>query len=132
MRKPCQPAHVLRKRCLARLLRDLSPARARGAGWGSRPLAPRLPGIYGHRVIQPSPYPLAHAGEGKDKERNMTDIHTLPATELVALYRAKKLSPVEATRVALGRIEALDKTYNAFCLVDAEGALAAAKASEQR
>jgi aspartyl-tRNA(Asn)/glutamyl-tRNA(Gln) amidotransferase subunit A len=63
---------------------------------------------------------------------NMTDIHTLSATELVALYRAKKLSPVEATRATLGRIEALDKTYNAFCLVDAEGALAAAKASEQR
>src|SRR3954467_9708019 len=62
----------------------------------------------------------------------MTDLHYLSATELVALYRAKQLSPVEATKATLQRIEALDRTYNAYCLVDAESALAEAKASEAR
>jgi aspartyl-tRNA(Asn)/glutamyl-tRNA(Gln) amidotransferase subunit A len=54
------------------------------------------------------------------------------ATELVARYREKKLSPVEATRAVLARIDALNPTLNAFNLVDHEGALAAAKASEAR
>jgi aspartyl-tRNA(Asn)/glutamyl-tRNA(Gln) amidotransferase subunit A len=62
----------------------------------------------------------------------MTDLPYLSATELVALYRARKLSPVEATRAALARIELLDGRYNAFCLVDAESALSAAKESEAR
>jgi aspartyl-tRNA(Asn)/glutamyl-tRNA(Gln) amidotransferase subunit A len=62
----------------------------------------------------------------------MTDLHTLSATELVALYRARKLSPVEATKATLDRIETLDRRYNAYCLVDAESALAEAKSSEER
>jgi aspartyl-tRNA(Asn)/glutamyl-tRNA(Gln) amidotransferase subunit A len=62
----------------------------------------------------------------------MTDLPYLSATELVALYRARKLSPVEATRAALDRIAQLDSRYNAFCLVDAERALADARESEAR
>jgi aspartyl-tRNA(Asn)/glutamyl-tRNA(Gln) amidotransferase subunit A len=54
------------------------------------------------------------------------------ATELVALYREKQLSPVEVTRAVLARIDALNPQLNAFNLVDHEGALAAAKASEAR
>jgi aspartyl-tRNA(Asn)/glutamyl-tRNA(Gln) amidotransferase subunit A len=54
------------------------------------------------------------------------------ATELVARYREKTLSPVDATRAVLTRIDALNPTLNAFNLVDHEGALAAAKASEAR
>lgn len=56
----------------------------------------------------------------------------LEATELVAGYRDKTVSPVEATREALDAIEAYDCAVNAFVFVDAEGALAAAKESEAR
>jgi aspartyl-tRNA(Asn)/glutamyl-tRNA(Gln) amidotransferase subunit A len=61
-----------------------------------------------------------------------TDPARLSATELVGLYRRKQLSPVEATRAVLERIERFDGALNAFCLVDAEGALAAARVSEDR
>ncbi len=56
----------------------------------------------------------------------------LSATELLAAYRSGALSPVEATRSVLERIVRLDPAVNAFCLVDADGALAAARASEGR
>jgi aspartyl-tRNA(Asn)/glutamyl-tRNA(Gln) amidotransferase subunit A len=54
------------------------------------------------------------------------------ATELVRLYRAKQLSPLEATQAVLARIGALNPRLNAFCLIDEAGALAAARASEAR
>ncbi len=56
----------------------------------------------------------------------------LSAVESLALYRARKLSPVEATKAALARIARLNARLNAFCLVDEESALASAKASEAR
>ena len=54
------------------------------------------------------------------------------AVELVEAYRQKALSPVEATEAALEAIGHYDNQVNAFVLVDAEGALAAAKESEAR
>jgi aspartyl-tRNA(Asn)/glutamyl-tRNA(Gln) amidotransferase subunit A len=62
----------------------------------------------------------------------MSELADLPAVELLAGYRAGTVSPVEATRAVLDRIAALDPAVNAFCLVDADGALAAAAASEER
>ncbi|MDQ3151049.1 MAG: amidase [Actinomycetota bacterium] len=62
----------------------------------------------------------------------MTTPADLTAVELLTAYRAGELSPVEATRDALDRIEALDGEVNAFCLVDADSALTSAKASEER
>ncbi|WP_448505426.1 amidase [Mycolicibacterium thermoresistibile] len=56
----------------------------------------------------------------------------LSAVELIECYRNKTYSPVEATHDALAAIAAYDPAVHAFVLVDAEGALAAAKASEQR
>jgi aspartyl-tRNA(Asn)/glutamyl-tRNA(Gln) amidotransferase subunit A len=56
----------------------------------------------------------------------------LTATELIAAYWAGELSPVEATQDTLDRIEQLDHQVRAFCLVDADRALQAAKASERR
>jgi aspartyl-tRNA(Asn)/glutamyl-tRNA(Gln) amidotransferase subunit A len=56
----------------------------------------------------------------------------LSAIELLHLYRRKSLSPVEATKAVLARIAALNPKLNAFCLVDADGALAAARTSEAR
>jgi aspartyl-tRNA(Asn)/glutamyl-tRNA(Gln) amidotransferase subunit A len=59
------------------------------------------------------------------------DLAYTPATELVALIRARKLSPVELTRAVLERIERLNPTLNAFCTVTADAALAAARTAEQ-
>ncbi|RZS36545.1 aspartyl-tRNA(Asn)/glutamyl-tRNA(Gln) amidotransferase subunit A [Herbihabitans rhizosphaerae] len=60
------------------------------------------------------------------------DAAELSATDLLAAYQAGTLSPVEATRAVLARIEERDPSVNAFCLVDAERALASAHESEQR
>jgi aspartyl-tRNA(Asn)/glutamyl-tRNA(Gln) amidotransferase subunit A len=54
------------------------------------------------------------------------------AAELVAAYRARERSPVEAAQECLDTIEARDGELNAFCLVDADTALADARASEAR
>ena len=54
------------------------------------------------------------------------------ATELLALYRTKGCSPVEAVDAVLSRISVLDDRLNAFRLVDAERALTAARESEER
>ncbi|MCH8926013.1 MAG: hypothetical protein IH924_07745, partial [Proteobacteria bacterium] len=60
------------------------------------------------------------------------DIARLSAGELIAGYRDGSLSPVEATRAALARIEKHDPALNAFRLVDAESALEEARKSEER
>ncbi|MES1151932.1 MAG: amidase [Dongia sp.] len=56
----------------------------------------------------------------------------MPATELVALYAARRLSPVEATKAALAEIERHNPALNAYCLVDDRRALEAARLSEAR
>jgi aspartyl-tRNA(Asn)/glutamyl-tRNA(Gln) amidotransferase subunit A len=61
-----------------------------------------------------------------------TDLADCSATELLALYAARRASPVEALQAVLARVERLNPLLNAFCLVDAETALAAARASESR
>jgi len=60
------------------------------------------------------------------------DFCSLSAVELLALYRRKKLSPVEVTRATLERIEKLNPVLNAFCLVDKKQAIENAKQSEKR
>ena len=60
------------------------------------------------------------------------DIGYTSAASLLDLYRRKVLSPVEVTRLLLDRLDALQPKLNAFCVIDHEGALAAARASEQR
>jgi aspartyl-tRNA(Asn)/glutamyl-tRNA(Gln) amidotransferase subunit A len=62
----------------------------------------------------------------------MTDPAALDAVELLGLYRQKKLSPVEALEAVLARIERFDPALNAFCLVDGERALVAARGSAAR
>ena len=44
-----------------------------------------------------------------------SDPALLSATDLIALYRMKALSPVEATRAALARIERHNGAVNASC-----------------
>ena len=62
----------------------------------------------------------------------MVDPADLSAVELAGAYRARELSPVDATAAVLARITALNGRVNAFCLVDEDTAMAAAAASEQR
>ena len=61
-----------------------------------------------------------------------TDITRLSATELLGLYQRRELSPVEATRAVLARIDTQNAATNAYCLVRDEETLASAKESEQR
>jgi len=59
------------------------------------------------------------------------DLCNLSATQLLQLYRAKVLSPVDVVRAALVRIEELNPRLNAFNFI-APDALTSAKASEAR
>ena len=61
-----------------------------------------------------------------------TALTELSAHELARLYGSLDLSPVEALRATLERIERLNPRVNALFHVDAEGAAAAARASEGR
>jgi Asp-tRNA(Asn)/Glu-tRNA(Gln) amidotransferase A subunit family amidase len=62
----------------------------------------------------------------------MTAIHDLTALALSSAYRARELSPVEVTQAALARIPQWEPKINAMFVIDAEGALAQARASEAR
>lgn len=59
-----------------------------------------------------------------------TTMSTASVVEMAAALRRRATSATELARAALGRIRALDATLNAFVLVDAEGALAAAAAAD--
>lgn len=61
-----------------------------------------------------------------------SDPAALSACELLQLYARKTLSPVEVARACLARIDRWNPSVGAFCLVDEAGALAAARASEER
>ena len=60
------------------------------------------------------------------------DLCALSATELLALYRKKSVSPVEVARAALERIGKLNPVLNAFCFLDSKATLKSARESEQR
>ncbi|MGZ5239772.1 MAG: amidase, partial [Caldimonas sp.] len=62
----------------------------------------------------------------------MTALHDLSATELVALYRKRELSPVEACEAVLERIAAWEPHIKATYALDPKAARAAARASEAR
>ena len=60
------------------------------------------------------------------------DIAYASAVSLLDLYRRGALSPVDVTRLILDRLQTLQPRINAFCMVDRDGALDAARASETR
>src|SRR3954451_19371581 len=62
----------------------------------------------------------------------MTNLHDMTAVELLAAYKAKKLSPVEVTDAVIQRIEAWEPKLKALYAPDFEGARKAAKESEKR
>jgi aspartyl-tRNA(Asn)/glutamyl-tRNA(Gln) amidotransferase subunit A len=61
-----------------------------------------------------------------------TEISQLNGSDLLHLFRRRELSPVAVVADVLARIERFQPLVNAFVVVDAEGALAAARASEAR
>ncbi|EFL25852.1 amidase, partial [Streptomyces himastatinicus ATCC 53653] len=62
----------------------------------------------------------------------MTDLHDLTAVQLLERYGSGDLSPVEATRAALDRIEQIQPSVNAYSRVDGEEALRQAEESAER
>src|SRR5947209_5395128 len=58
------------------------------------------------------------------------DIHYLELTELTRRMHAQQLSPVEATRAMLARIDALDGRLHSYALVTPEAALEQARQAE--
>jgi Asp-tRNA(Asn)/Glu-tRNA(Gln) amidotransferase A subunit family amidase len=58
------------------------------------------------------------------------DLCALSATELAALIRNKEVSPLDAVRQSLDRIESVQAKLNAFCFVYADEALQKAKDAE--
>ncbi len=60
------------------------------------------------------------------------DLALTAASELLALYRAKQVSPVTVVQACLKRIAIGNSLVNAYCLVDESGALKAARESEMR
>jgi aspartyl-tRNA(Asn)/glutamyl-tRNA(Gln) amidotransferase subunit A len=62
----------------------------------------------------------------------MNDILALDGASLLAAYRRRALSPVEAIDAFLAAIERLNPIVNAFNVVDRDGARAVARASEAR
>src|SRR4051812_35338422 len=60
------------------------------------------------------------------------DLTQMTAAALGKLYAKGKASPVETMKAVLARSAMVNPILNAFCLVDAEAALSAARASERR
>ena len=61
-----------------------------------------------------------------------TDLALMSATDLIAGFRDHSISPREATAAALDQISAHNDRFNAYCLIDVDGAMAAAGAAEAR
>src|SRR5260370_21542630 len=61
---------------------------------------------------------------------NDTDLAFASIEEIGKLFRKRKLSPVELTKLMLARIEQLNPKLNAYITVTAELALAQAKKAE--
>lgn len=59
-------------------------------------------------------------------------IATLGAAELLAAYRSGELSPVDVMQAVLDQAGRREGELHALCAIDADGALAAARASEAR
>lgn len=62
----------------------------------------------------------------------MSDLTQRTAAELSKLYRKGRVSPVETMKAVLARTDKVNPVINAFCRVDDELSLKAARASEKR
>ncbi|MCX5201005.1 amidase [Streptomyces sp. NBC_00237] len=66
------------------------------------------------------------------KPTEPTALTAFTAHQLLAAYEKGELSPVDATRAVLDRAEEIQPSLNAFVSIDHDGALAQARASEDR
>src|ERR1044071_4736154 len=64
------------------------------------------------------------------RERPMTDLHWLTATEAARAIAAKELSAIELNKALLERIDRLGPQLKAFIRLDRDAALNAARAAE--
>lgn len=62
----------------------------------------------------------------------MTDLHYLPATQVVQAFRDRELSPVELVTVAIEREETVEPAINAFAETFFDQALEQACPAEAR
>ena len=62
----------------------------------------------------------------------MTELHYISATDALAAFRDRTLSPVELMQAVIARADATEPTINALCLRDDESALAQAREAEAR
>jgi aspartyl-tRNA(Asn)/glutamyl-tRNA(Gln) amidotransferase subunit A len=60
------------------------------------------------------------------------DLSQTSAARLSRLYKKGKLSPVETMKAVLARVDKVNPTLNALCVVDTREAMKAARASEKR
>ena len=91
---------------------------------------------YDRRPGAPLDWPAAAAKIGAPARSpdgsDMNDILALNGASLLAAFRNRALSPVEVVDAVLAGIERHNPVVNAFNVVDAEGARAAARRSEAR
>jgi len=62
----------------------------------------------------------------------VADLHQLDASELAALYRTRKVSPVDVVRAVMAHIERCEPKLHALYAYDPDAALSQARASEAR
>jgi aspartyl-tRNA(Asn)/glutamyl-tRNA(Gln) amidotransferase subunit A len=66
------------------------------------------------------------------REVSVSDLHYLSAVEVIALFRARKLSPVELMAALIARSEVVEPTVNAFTTRFFDEAMAGARRAEAR
>jgi aspartyl-tRNA(Asn)/glutamyl-tRNA(Gln) amidotransferase subunit A len=75
---------------------------------------------------------MRHASPSRGGPVTATDLTQCTAVELLALYRSKQASPVEATQAVLARIDRLNPKLLAYCHLAPDDTLASARASAAR
>ena len=68
----------------------------------------------------------------KEEHEEVTSLHDLSATDLIAGYRAKQFSPSEVLEEVIGHVAAWEPHIKALYLFDPDSARKAAKASTER
>src|SRR6266404_3158928 len=99
--------------------------RSRRAGPGAH-----HPGALRHASGRDARPGLVRRRQGRLSDRSWDELAFAPALELAARVRARELSSVELVELYLDRIAQLDPELNAYVTVDADGALAAARAAD--
>src|SRR6266404_1524910 len=99
--------------------------RSRRAGPGAH-----HPGALRHAPGRDARPGLVRRRQGRLSQRSWDELAFAPALELAARVRARELSSVELVELYLDRIARLDPELNAYVTVDADGALAAARAAD--